>query len=176
MPVNILSLNDEGIAGEAVEDGATLVENALKKARYAHERSAKWCMADDTGLYIDVLRGEPGIRAARWAGATASTEDIMRYTLQKLKDIPRDRRTATFRTAAVVITPTGESHTFIGEAAGRFTHIPLVQCQPMMPYSAIFVPDGQTKVWAEMSVNEENAISHRGKAFRLARDFIEKKL
>ena len=68
LPVNILSLEEASILGEAIEDGTTLEENALKKACFAWEQSKKWSIADDTGFFIDALQGGPGIHAARWAG------------------------------------------------------------------------------------------------------------
>jgi XTP/dITP diphosphohydrolase len=175
LPLTIETLDEAGIIGDVVEDGVTLGENALKKALFASERSKKWAIADDTGFFIDALDGQPGIHAARWAGETASTEDILRYTLEKLKDVSPPLRTATFRTVAAVCAPDGNSFTFVGEVSGSILLKPRVACQPKMPYSAIFVPDGQLKVWAEMSVDEENAISHRGKAFVQVRDFFKSK-
>lgn len=170
LPITIKSLDDFGIEGEAVEDGSTLEENAMKKASYAWEKSAhQWSMADDTGVFISALNGAPGIHAARWAG-NVSTEEIMHHTLRLLKD-KRDR-TGVFRTVAVVISRHGSPRTFVGEMHGTFLKEPRTQCQPMMPYSAIFVPDGQEKTWAEMSVAGENAISHRGKAFALVRSYL----
>ena len=171
--ISIRSLDEADIEGEAIEDGSTLEENALKKACFAWERSNKWSVADDTGLFIDALNGEPGIFSARWAGEHASTEEIMQYTLERLRDVPPEKRTGAFRTYAVLVSPLGNSMTFVGEVRGRILEAPRVPCQPKMPYSAIFVPDGQPKVWAEMSTDEENAISHRGQAFRKVRAFIE---
>ena len=83
----VLTLDDVHIMEGALEDGATLEENALKKARFAWEKtrsSKSWTIADDTGFFIDALGGRPGIHAARWAGENVSTEDIMNFTLKKL--------------------------------------------------------------------------------------------
>lgn len=170
--VSIVSLAEAGIGGNAVEDGTTLEENALKKAVFASTQAGKWALADDTGLFIDALGGKPGIYSARWAGENATTEDTMRFTLERLKDIAPEKRTATFTTVAVIASPKGEQKIFTGSVRGKILAKPRVACQPNMPYSAIFVPDGQEKVWAEMSVGEENAISHRGKAFREVRGFL----
>jgi XTP/dITP diphosphohydrolase len=174
LSLRVLTLDEAGIEGEAVEDGTTLGENALKKALYAWERARTWCMSDDTGLYIDALEGRPGIHAARWAG-DVPTEAIMRYTLEKLRHVPLGKRTATFKTAAVVVDPHGDHYTFVGEAPGIILPMPRVQFQPKMPYSGIFQPHGSAKVWAEMSVDEENAVSHRGKAFAQVREFFAHK-
>ncbi len=172
LPLRILTLEDAGVDGEAVEDGATLEENALKKARFAQELTGKWAVADDTGLFIDALGGQPGIHAARWAGKGKTTEEIMDHTLWKLRHVLPGERTATFKTVAVAVSPQGEHSVFVGEAKGVLLPGPRCALQPKMPYSAIFVPDGQPKVWAEMSVDEENAVSHRGKAFRQLREFL----
>lgn len=170
---SILSLDEVEMQGDAVEDGKTIEENAFKKAYFAWEFTQMWSIADDTGLFIDALDGQPGVHAARWAGEDAATEDIMNFTLEKLKGVPSKKRTATFRTAAVVISPDAVTTVFIGKVKGAILTKPRTVCQPKMPYSAIFVPDGQKKVWAEMSIEETNKISHRGKAFEKVRDFLK---
>lgn len=174
--ITVLSLEDAGILGEAVEDGNTLEENALKKAAFAQQKSGAWAIADDTGLFIDALGGKPGIYAGRWAehelGRKLPTEEIMRFVLEKLAHIPYPARTATFKTVAALVSPTGEEKTFIGSVSGIILTEPRTVCQPNMPYSSLFQPHGHDKVWAEMSVEEENIVSHRGKAFKQLRDFL----
>lgn len=176
LPIPVVSLDKTPIKGEAEEDGLTLDENASKKALYVHERSKGWTVADDTGFFIDALNGLPGIKAARWAGEGMSTEDIMHFTLDALKDVPVGKRTACFRTVAVLVSPSGVRTSFVGEVRGTILTAPRMACQPMMPYSAIFVPDGQPKVWAQMSIAETNEISHRAKAFRQVHDFLKRQL
>lgn len=168
----VLTLSDTGIEGEAVEDGETLEENALKKARYAHERSTgAWVMAEDTGIFIDALGGKPGIHSARWLG-DIPTEEITKGTLERLEGATD--RNAVFRTVAVLVSPAGEAHTFVGEAPGVMLDAERTAPQPKMPYSGIFVPDeGGGKCWAEMTTEEENKISHRGKALAQVRRFLE---
>jgi XTP/dITP diphosphohydrolase len=173
LDIQVLSLSEAGIEGEAVEDGTTLEENAFKKASFANKQTGKWAIADDTGLFIDALDGKPGIHAARWAGDDLTTEQIRDFTLKKLKDVKEENRTATFTTVAVIISPKGEKTVFNGSVKGKILSTPRTECQPNMPYSALFVPDGQNKVWAEMDVDEENRISHRGQAFRQVRDFFQ---
>lgn len=172
LPVVIFSLDDAGILGEGIEDGETLEENSYKKAYFAWEQTRKWSMADDTGLYIDALGGEPGIKAARWAGEAATTDEIRAYTLQRLAHVPLEKRTATFKTVATLISPTGEKYFFEGEVKGILLTEPCTIAQPKMPYSSLFVPHGYTKTWAEMTTEEENEISHRGQAFRKVREFV----
>jgi len=167
--IQVLSLGEAGIEGEAVEDGATLEENAFKKASFANRQTGKWAIADDTGLFIDALDGNSG----RWAGDGLTTEQIRDFTLAQLKDVKEENRTATFTTVAVIVSPTGEKNVFSGSVKGKILSAPRTKCQPNMPYSALFIPDGQNKVWAEMDVDEENQISHRGQAFRQVRDFFQ---
>ena len=172
--ITMQTLKEAGIEGEAVEDGETLEENAHKKALYALEHSGGkfWVMADDTGLFIKSLNGEPGIRAARWAGETATTEETKQYCIKRLEGVTD--RSAVFETVVVLLSPKGEKYTFSGKVNGRLLESPRTESQPKMPYSSLFVPEGTNKVWAEMTVDEENAISHRGKAFRQVVEFLEK--
>lgn len=174
--ISIISLYDAGIDGDVVEDGTTLLENAQKKARFAHKVAKQpiWTMADDTGFFITHLGGRPGIKAARWVGDEATTPEITEYTLKQLEGAAD--RSARFETVVAVISPDGTEYSFSGEVWGFILETPRVPAQPQMPYSPIFVPDGSNKVWAEMSVDEENAISHRGKAFRKTRDFLENRI
>jgi XTP/dITP diphosphohydrolase len=170
--LKILSLEEAGIVGEGLENGATLADNASKNARFAQGAVGGWTMADDTGLFIPALKGAPGHLAARWAGEGASTEQIMEFTLSQMKHVPEDHRTAIFRTVVAIVLPNDNVRLFEGEVRGTILRMPRCPCQPKMPYSAIFQPDGSEKVWAEMTTEEENATSHRGIAFRKARDFL----
>lgn len=176
LDLRVLSLVDAGVTGEAIEDGATLEENAFKKASHAYAQVGGWVMSEDTGLFIDALGGQPGIHAARWAGEGLTTEEIMHFTLEKLKDIELCNRTARFITVAIVISPDGEKSCFSGSIHGLLLHEPRTKCQPKMPYSALFMPNGENKVWAEMTTEEENEISHRGQAFALVRSYFEEVL
>ncbi|MDB5188323.1 MAG: non-canonical purine pyrophosphatase, rdgB/HAM1 family [Candidatus Kaiserbacteria bacterium] len=171
--IKILSLDEVGISGEAIEDGTTLGENAFKKARYAYDNSDKsrWCMADDTGIFIASLNNEPGIYAARWAGEGASTEDTMAYALKRLEG--QQDRSATFKTFVAVVSPEGVEYSFEGAVEGTMRESANVSPQPKMPYSPLFVPNGYTQSWSEMTTEEENKISHRGQAFRKVRSFLE---
>lgn len=170
-PANILTLDEADIVGEAVEDGETLKENALKKAIYAFARLREktWVMADDTGFYITALRGAPGIHAARWAG-DVPTEEITKHTLKQLEG--KSDRSASFVTVVALIAPNSYQYYFEGRVDGTILEAPRTKPQPKMPYSPIFVPDGHDQVWAEMTVEQENAISHRGKAFRKTKEYI----
>jgi XTP/dITP diphosphohydrolase len=172
--VNILTLSEAGIQGEAVEDGNTLEENAAKKIDYAGlqlNNRAVWIMADDSGIFITALDGAPGIKAARWAGDDATTEEIMNYTLKQMSSI-KDR-SATFRTAIVLQSPEGKKFHFEGVTAGQLAETPKTHPKPAMPYTAIFSPNGTSKVLAEMTIDEQKGVSSRGKAVLQVVEFLK---
>lgn len=171
--IKVLTLDEAGIEGEAIEDGVTLGENALKKVSYAREKlqESSWVMADDTGLFINALDGKPGIHAARWAG-DVSTDEITEYTLRQLEG--KTDRSATFKTIVCLLSPEGEVFEFEGVVNGYLAESPKTKPQPKMPYSPLFYPEGSDKVWAEMTIEEENEISHRGKAFKQVVAFLQK--
>ena len=175
-PFTIKTLAEANIIGDIVQDGETLQENSLKKAKYALHNSNRRCItvADDTGLFIEALNGEPGIKAARWAGESATTEEIMNYCLERLRGI-KDR-SATFETVVAIVMPNGQKYFFSGKVRGQLLETPRTKFQPGMPYSSLFVPEGSNLCWAEMTIEEENKISHRGKAFQQARLFLENQL
>lgn len=169
----VLTLQDVGIKGEAVEDGVTLEENARKKVMFVREKSSgdRWIMADDTGLFVHGLNGEPGVQAAYWAGQHASTNEITTHALNEMKGLVD--RGATFETVVIMLSPEGKEYFFSGKVEGIMQEVPRCELQPKMPYSPLFQPVGSNKVWAEMTTEEENAISHRGIAFRKVREFLE---
>ncbi|MFI5260589.1 MAG: non-canonical purine NTP pyrophosphatase [Candidatus Paceibacteria bacterium] len=172
----LMTLDDAGIEGEALEDGTTLEENALKKARFAYERSTtdSLVMGEDTGLFINALGGKPGVYSARWAGKGASAEQTMQYCIKQMKGI-EDRR-ATFRTVVVLLSDVGKEYLFIGEAHGHLLEEPRTDPQPNMPYSPIFVPEGQRLCFAEiakMLPAHKNGFPHRAEALRKLKKFLE---
>lgn len=179
-PIRILSLDDAGIGGEVTEGEISLEENSSLKARFAWGNSEKmWVMAEDTGLFIDALNGEPGVITADWAGASVKGEALRDFALNKVRQIPEDSRTAFWETVAVVIAPNGDISSFRGKATGTLITDLRGPMQTGMPYSQFFIPDGTNKTWAELaeiSIDEENALSHRGKAFAQVREFLLKQL
>jgi XTP/dITP diphosphohydrolase len=168
----IRDLVEAGISGGGIEERgplATIEKNARIKARFAYDKTSDWSMADDTGVFVHALGGEPGVDAAHWGDKHGELE-IQNYALGRMKGL-KDR-SGTFKTVVVIIDPQGKEYFFTGSVEGRFLEAPRCEPQKNMPYSAIFVPVGSNKVWAEMSVDEENAISHRGQAFRQALEFL----
>jgi len=172
LPVCVLTLDEAGIIGDVIEDGTTLEENAFKKAHFAWERTHGWCIADDTGIFIDALDGKPGVHSARWAGEGLTSEDIMRFTLERLQGVALPQRTAYFKTAAAVIAPDASQKIFKGMLKGSILEESRATRRPKMPYSSIFLPTGYAKALSEMTIEEDNEIDHRGKAFRQVRDYI----
>jgi XTP/dITP diphosphohydrolase len=150
---------DCGITEEIPEEQPTLEGNALQKARYIHERTGKNCFADDTGLEVASLGGEPGVRSARYAGEDKDMEACMDLLLTNLADKP-DRR-GRFRTVIALILD-GKEHLFEGIVTGT-----LRQSRSGVHgfgYDPLFQPDGYDITFAEMDLAEKNRISHRGKA------------
>lgn len=157
--VDILSLEDIGCEEEIPETGDTLEENALLKARYVWEKFGMNCFADDTGLLVDVLEGEPGVYSARYAGPQKDVNDNMDLLLSKLDQ--KENRTARFKTAMALILH-GDEHVFVGTVEGRITH--KKRGSKGFGYDPVFEPEGQQKTFAEMSLEEKNTMSHRARA------------
>jgi XTP/dITP diphosphohydrolase len=147
---------------EPVEDGATLLDNARIKARAVVEATGLPAIADDTGLFVDALDGAPGVETARYAGEGCTYEDNWRKLLRELGD--RDDRRATWRTIALVEFPDGSEVWAEGTCTGVITREP--RGDHGFGYDPVFVPDGDTRTFAEMDTSAKNAISHRGAAFR----------
>jgi XTP/dITP diphosphohydrolase len=155
----LLSLSDVGIMDELPETGDTLEANALQKAREAHRRCGEVCVADDTGLEVDVLHGAPGARSARYAGPDRNDAANMRHLLQQLQG--HRTRTARFRTVLALVDQQGE-HLFEGTVEGRILEHPFGEGG--FGYDPVFAPRGSDRSFAEMSSQEKNAVSHRAKA------------
>jgi XTP/dITP diphosphohydrolase len=154
-------------APEVNEDGETLEANSLKKARMLCEFTRTPALSDDTGLFVDALEGRPGIFAARYAGENCTFEDNVRKMLDELSGVPFEKRNAQFRTVVTIYYPDCHYDQVSGEVRGRITLGP--RGTKGFGYDPIFLPEGQDRVFAEMSLEEKNKISHRGKALRAAR-------
>jgi XTP/dITP diphosphohydrolase len=158
----ILSLSDIGCNEDIPETASTIEGNAEMKARYVREHYGMDCFSDDTGLEIDALDGRPGVHSARYGGVAHDSERNIDRVLSELKDIPMDQRTARFRTA-IVLLQGDEMLRFDGKVEG---HI-LTERHGTggFGYDSIFRPDeGDGRTFAQMSGEEKNAISHRGRA------------
>lgn len=158
----------EGVA-EPVEDGETLLDNARIKAQALVDATGEAAVADDTGLEVPALDGAPGVHTARYAGPDATYEDNWRKLLAELGDEP-DRR-ARWRTVALVRWPDGSERWAEGTCDGTITR--QASGTAGFGYDPVFVPDeGDGRTFAELSRDEKNAVSHRGRAFRALGDLL----
>ena len=168
--IKLLNLKDISFFDEIPEDFNTLEENASQKARHIYERFNLNCFADDTGLEIEYLNGAPGVISARYAGESCSFEDNIAKVLKELGDA--SNRKARFRTVISLILG-GKEYFFEGMVDGEI----LVERQGTdgFGYDPIFRPIGFYKSFAEMSLDEKNQISHRGRATQKLVDFLLQK-
>jgi len=164
---HIISLQDIGCTEELPETQFTLEGNAVQKAEFVHHHYQVNCFADDTGLEIEALNGEPGVDSAHYAGPERDSHANTQKVLDKLRRA--DNRLAQFRTVIALIL-NGNLHTFEGTVAGSITQQP--SGQQGFGYDPIFIPEGFQQSFAEMSLDEKNQISHRGRAVRKLVDFL----
>lgn len=167
---DVVSAGEVGIFEDVVEDGKTFSENAMKKARFVAKESGQWSVADDSGLCIDALDGQPGIFSARWAGEN----DLVEFTLDKMKNVPEGKRGAYFESSVALVSPKGKECLFSGKVPGRISQKPKGVLRPKLPYDLIFIPEGYEQTFSEMTDEEKNKLSHRGKAFAKLKDFLHK--
>lgn len=164
----LLTPRDCGITEDIPETQATLEGNASQKSHYLHQRTGRDCFADDTGLEVEALGGAPGVHSARYATDGHDFEANNRLLLKNLEGI--DNRRARFRTVISLILG-GEEHLFEGIVEGHIAE--RASGVKGFGYDPLFVPDGYAKTFAEMSAEEKNDISHRGRAVRKLADFLK---
>lgn len=158
--LEIISLSDLQCHEEIPETADTLEGNALIKARYVWEHYGLYCFADDTGLEVDALGGAPGVYSARFAGEHASFEDNVSLLLERLSGVAAPRR-ARFRTVIALIDEYG-THFFEGSVDGEIT---LERSgEHGFGYDPIFRPEGREETFAQLTEQEKNSMSHRGRA------------
>jgi XTP/dITP diphosphohydrolase len=173
LPWKVLSLRDMPALPEPEETGSSFAENALLKAKYYGDAFNLPCIADDSGLSVDALQGAPGVHSARYAGPDATDEENNIKLLQALSDCVWHERSARFVCCAVFYEPGGESHMEEGEIHGHISVAPY-GCEGF-GYDPLFVPAGEERCFAEMSLEEKQKISHRGQAFEKMRAFLEQR-
>lgn len=172
LPFELTTLSEQGITQEVEESGASLEQNAIQKASlYAH-LSGLITLADDSGLEVDALGGEPGPLSRRYAGENASDQERNEYLLDKLREIPREERTARFRCVIAIATPDGG----IAMSEGVCEGIIAFEARGAggFGYDPIFYLPELDKHMAELSLEEKNSISHRARAAEKARHILER--
>ena len=170
-PFPLTTLADEGIDTNIDETGATLEENAQLKAVAYAALSQSLVAADDSGLEVDALGGEPGPLSARYAGETASDQERIAFLLSRLHGLPWEKRSARFRCVIAIASPSGKTQLCEGECNGYITYEP--KGDQGFGYDPIFYLPELGKTMAELSLEEKNQVSHRAKAARKALEFLE---
>ncbi|WP_299825479.1 non-canonical purine NTP diphosphatase [uncultured Pontibacter sp.] len=164
----LVSLEEIGCSEELPEDHDTMEANSRQKAQHVWQKYNISCFADDSGLEVDALQGAPGVYSARYAGPQRSDSDNINLLLQNLEG--NANRKANFRTSITLILD-GQEHQFEGTVDGSITKA--WKGDKGFGYDPVFVPEGYTQTFAEMSPEAKNAISHRGRAVRKLVDFLK---
>jgi XTP/dITP diphosphohydrolase len=162
-PLELVGAGDLGL-GSPPEDGTTFAANALLKARACVAATGLPAVADDSGLCVAVLGGVPGVFSARWAGQHGDDQANLTLLLDQLADVRDEDRAAWFECAAALVLPDGREVVETGRMPGRLAHEP--RGRGGFGYDPILVPDGHEVTAAELTPEQKNAISHRGRAFR----------
>lgn len=158
--IEVLSISDIISIKDIEENADTLEGNAKIKAEYIHQKIGGYTLADDTGLFVNALNGEPGVHTARYAGENCSEEDNRLKMLKALENI--ENRTAYFKTVLVLIDNRGKEYIVEGICEGSIA--PEEMGEGGFGYDKIFIPKGYTKTFAQLGLNEKNKLSHRAKA------------
>ena len=168
--IEIISLESIGCFEEIPETADTIEENAAMKANYVTQKYGYDCFADDTGLEVEALNGEPGVFSARYAGEQRSSDDNMNKLLEALYN--NTNRNAQFKTV-IALNLNGKQHLFTGIATGEITLEK--RGNQGFGYDPIFKPDGYEATFAQLSIEEKGTISHRGKAIEQLINFLKTK-
>ena len=167
----ILTLEAFPSVPEVVEDGDSYEANAMKKAKMTALHTGKMALADDTGLEVDALQGQPGLFSARFAGEGVTYADNRRKLLSLLKDVPPRKRTARFRCVMVLAMPGGQTRTVEGVVEGTITQ---EECgEGGFGYDPVFYLPALGKTLAQLTFEEKNRVSHRAKALQQIREILK---
>ena len=168
--LRILSLNDFSDIPEIEENGKTFTENALKKARFYSIYFDQLTLADDSGLEVETLNGMPGIHSARYAGENASLQEKNQKLLREMEGIPDSKRGARFKCVMALVSPEGREAVTEGVCKGRIGFKEVGKRG--FGYDPLFILPQYGKTMAQISIEEKNRISHRGKALRKIRKLL----
>ena len=173
LDIEVISKNDIGLGEfDIIEDGDSLEYNSLKKARALSELTDYMVLADDTGLFVDALNGEPGVFSSRYAGEEANDEKNRLKLLKNMENIPLEERDARFKTVIALITEDKDNMTVEGICEGSIGFDE--KGRNGFGYDSIFIPKAYDKTFAELDADIKNKISHRAKALENLRDTIVK--
>lgn len=174
MGLQVLTMKEAGIELDIEENGSTYEENALIKARAVAEHTDAIVMADDSGLEVDYINGEPGIYSARYMGEETSYTIKNNNLIERLQGVPDEKRTARFICAIAVVMPSGEEFTKRGVVEGRIGYEE--RGTNGFGYDPIFYIPEFCKTTAELNAEEKNKVSHRGKALDLVKKELKKRV
>ncbi len=172
IPYEIVTLAEQGIISAVDEVGVSMEENARLKATALATESQLLSLADDSGLEVDALGGEPGPLSARYAGEEASDIERINYLLERLRGVPQEERAARFRCVIAIATPDKTVELCSGECRGFITLEP--RGDQGFGYDPVFYLPELGKTMAELPLELKNQVSHRGQAARKARELLEK--
>jgi len=173
LPLELVLPRELGITGDVDEVGGSLEENARIKATAMAARSRLLALADDSGLEVEALGGEPGPLSARYAGEGASDKERVEFLLAKLKGVPWEKRTARFRCFIAIAGPEGEVELCSGECHGFIAFEP--KGEKGFGYDPIFYFPGLDQTMAELPLDIKNKVSHRGEAAREAVNYLRRR-
>ncbi|GAB2937512.1 RdgB/HAM1 family non-canonical purine NTP pyrophosphatase [Micromonospora polyrhachis] len=162
--IKLVGLADVAEYQEVPETGLTFGENALLKAREGCRQTGLPTIADDSGLAVDALNGMPGVFSARWSGRHGDDQANLELVLAQIGDVSDEQRGAAFVCAVALVLPSGKEHLVEGRQPGRLLRAP--RGDGGFGYDPIFLGDGQDRTNAELTPQEKDAVSHRGKALR----------
>ena len=171
LPLALHSLREVSIDADVEETGRTFAENAALKARFYAEASGMLCLADDSGLEIDALGGAPGVYSARFAGRETSYEERFRLILEQMPGLAGEQRRARFRCAIALARPGGQWRVVEASIEGVIADHP--RGERGFGYDPIFLLPELGKTFAELTPEQKNRISHRGRAAQLAHVLLE---
>lgn len=165
--ISFLTLNDVGVEKRPEENGKTFLDNAVIKARFYGDKTKLPTIADDGGLIIPSLKNQPGVKSRRWLGYEASDEELINYTLKKLKNFPLSKRRAFLETCVVFYQPKTEKIDYAQEKIeGYISEKPSPKRIPGYPFRALFIVKKFNKYYDELTEKEHLEINHRLKAMR----------
>lgn len=170
LPYDLITLNELAIDGEVEESGATIAENARIKATTYAGQSGVLTLADDSGLEVDALGGEPGVFSKRYAGVNKSDSERNAFLLARLKDVPLERRAARFRCVIAIAEPDGQVHCSYGVCEGAIAFDS--RGSNGFGYDPVFIVGERGVRMAELPEEEKNSISHRARAAEGAREIL----